>query len=130
MSAQNPVHTDIDLRLLENPFTGDISNLFDVECIKRNIKTICTWEKWDYPFSPSIHNYLTDQLFESPSLLAISNIQSRINWLITNFEPRVLIQNIDVRLNNGEDGYSVTVRFLVKNILQTGMVSFALKRVR
>ena len=130
MSAQNPVYTDIDLRLLENPFTGDISTLYDLECIKRSIKTICIWEKWDYPFSPSIYNYLTDQLFDTPSLLAISNIQSRINWLITNFESRVLIQNIDVRLSNAEDGYSITVHFLVKNILQTGVVSFALKRVR
>ena len=130
MTTKEPFYTDFDFRLNPNPLTGDLANLTDLDCIKRSLKTICTWQKWDYPFNPTIHNYLTDQLFDTPSLLTSSNIQSRIQWLITNYEPRVLIQNINIMLNSSEDGYSVTIYYIVKSILQQGVVSFSLNRVR
>lgn len=127
---QQEFYTDIDLNMVPNPLTGDIGSKNDVEAIKRSLRTLCSWEKWDVPFSPQIHNYLRDQLFEIPGIMTVSNIKAKIQWLINNFETRVLIKNIDVFINTGENGYEVTIEFIVKSILKEGSVSFTLQRIR
>src|SRR5574343_1059626 len=126
MTNINTFYTDINLHFLENPLTGDFPKLNYLNCIKRSLKNICTWEKWNYPFNPNIHSYLTDSLFDIPDNLSASNIKSKIKWLIDNFEPRIIVDKIDVLINTSGDGYSITISFLVKQTLQSGVVSFNL----
>lgn len=130
MTAIDAFYTDINFHLLENPLTGDIPKLNDLDCIKRSLKNICTMEKWNYPFNPTVHSYLTDVLFDLPDNLSASNIKSKIKWLIDNFEPRIITGKIDVFILNSEDGYSIEIEYVVKQTLQQGLVSFNILRIR
>ena len=123
-------YTDINLALISNPISGDIGTLVDNDAVKRSLVHLMLRQKWDVPFEPNAHSYLNDYLFEPTGNITTLNIKSTIQWLIDQYEPRILVKNIDVALNPAENAYIITIEFLIKNILKEGIVNFTLSRIR
>ena len=123
-------YTDINLALISNPISGDIGTLIDNDAVKRSLVHLMLRQKWDVPFEPSLHSYLNDYLFEPTGNITTLNIKTTIQWIIDQYEPRILVKNIDVVINPAENAYIITIEFLIKNILKEGTVNFTLSRIR
>jgi hypothetical protein len=127
---ENILYKDLDLSLVPHPLTGDISPKVNAEAVKRSLRHLMFWEKWDVPFSAIHHNHLRDALFELPSNPVKANIRSKIEWLIKTFEPRVKIQEIEVELTQDEAGYEITIMYTIQSLLIDDKISFYIQRVR
>ena len=127
---ENILYRDLDLTLTAHPLTGDITPRVNVEAIKRALRHLMAWEKWDVPFSSRHHNHLQDVLFEIPSNPTRASIQTKVEWLIKTFEPRVELQKVDVEITADETGYEVTMYYTIKSLLIDDRVSFYIQRVR
>ena len=121
---------DISLSLIANPLTGDIGTLVDNDAIKRSLVHLMLRQKWDVPFEPTTHSYLNDLLFEPTGNITTLSIKDTVQWLIDQYEPRILVRKIDVALTPSENAYIITIEFLIKNILKEGSVNFTLSRIR
>lgn len=130
MQELSKVYTDINLALITNPITGDISTLYNENCIKRSLLHLMLMEKWDVPFHPEISSGLQDSLFELAGDITRNNIRSNIEWIIKQYEPRILVKDINVELSQAQDAYAITIQFLVKNILKEDTINFFLSRIR
>ena len=48
------VYKDISLYFTRNPVSGDISQVTDVQDIKRSVRNLVLTNRWDRPFHPEI----------------------------------------------------------------------------
>ena len=127
---ENILYKDLDLSLTPHPLTGDITPKVNAEAVKRSLRHLMMWEKWDVPFSSIHHNHLREVLFEIPSNPVKANIRTKVEWLIKTFEPRVKIQEIDIELNSNETGYTITLFYTIQSLLIDDRISFYVQRVR
>jgi phage baseplate assembly protein W len=127
---ENILYKDLDLSLTPHPLTGDITPKINADAVKRALRHLFLWEKWDVPFSSTHHSHLRDVLFDPPSNPTKASIRARAEWLIETFEPRVIVNDIDVELSDDESGYKITISYSVKSLLIEDRISFYIQRVR
>lgn len=128
ISTTNRKFTDLDLSLLANPITGDVSKRIDVAAIKRSLVHLVNFRPYDIPFSPEISCQVASVLFEPDSLTARELIRTTIIQTITKFEDRVQIINVEV--DGFETGYQVTINFFIRGSELPYSVSTLLHRTR
>jgi predicted component of type VI protein secretion system len=63
-------------------------------------------------------------------MITASNIEREIIQTINNFEPRVTVQRLEVIPDFDNNGFRVTMEFLIVNQTEPVTVSFLLERVR
>jgi phage baseplate assembly protein W len=105
---------DIDMNFVRHPVTGDISTLLDAESVKRSIKNLLMTRFGERPFQPWIGWGGNGLLFEHISQLTKSSIRSEIKLLISNFEPRVHINNITITSTDSYE-FRVRIEFILIN---------------
>lgn len=123
-------YKDIDLTLTAHPKTRDLMLKINADAIKRSLRHIFMWRKWDIPFNPDYHNHIMDLLFELNTIFTQSSIRTRSEWLINNFEPRVTVKNIDVIPIQEDSGYEISIVYIIKEIRVEDNLNLYLKRVR
>lgn len=124
------IYKDIDLSLTAHPLTKDLTRKVNADAIKRSLRHIFMWRKWDIPFNANCHNHLMDILFELNTIFTRAVIQSRSEWLIKNYEPRVEVVQVDVEPNDEESGYNISIIYIIKNVRQEDNLNLFLQRVR
>lgn len=121
---------DLDLSLSPHPLTGDITRKFNADAIKRALKTLIQLEKWDKPFDSSVHGFGEGMLFELPGPLAEISVKDQLTWMIKSFEPRVEIEDIDVKLSSDETIFNIIVSYKIKSLNINDFTSFIIQRIR
>ena len=125
-----PFYKDLDLTLTPHPKTRDIMSKINADAIKRSLRHIFMWRKWDVPFSPTYHNYIMDLLFELNTIFTKSSIRTRSEWLINTFEPRVKVLSVDVTATHDEAGYDISITYVIKNVRVEDNLNLFFQRVR
>ena len=92
--ASTIIYSDLDLRFLPNPVTGDISMSYNEQAVIRSIKNILYTAPYERLFDPTIGSGIPALLFEPVSPLTASSIEDEITRLITNYEPRATIYQL------------------------------------
>jgi phage baseplate assembly protein W len=130
MATNTRVFTDIDLNFKPHPLTGDIVKRVNDSAIKASVRNLVLTNNYERPFHSGIGAPLRRMLFELPSPLTKSMIERSITDLITTYEPRVVLTQVQVTYSH--DTYEVYVRIEYKIVntstLQT--VEVTLERTR
>jgi phage baseplate assembly protein W len=121
---------DIDLSLTPHPLTKDLITKTNAEAIKRSLRHIFMWRKWDNPFNPESHNHLMDLLFELNTIFTQAAIRTRSEWLIRQYEPRVTVKRLDVIPRDDEAGYNISIYYVINDIRLEDNLNLYLQRVR
>lgn len=124
------IFKDIDLSLTPHPMTKDLISKTNAEAIKRSLRHIFMWRKWDNPFNPESHNHLMDLLFELNTIFTQAAIRSRSEWLIRQYEPRVTVKRLDVIPRDDEAGYDISIYYVINDIRLEDNLNLYLQRVR
>ena len=68
------VYRDISLYFTPNPVSGDVTQITDVQDIKRSVRNLVLTNRWDRPFHPEIASRVREALFDmfTPCLLYTS----------------------------------------------------------
>jgi len=123
-------YSDFDLDFDAHPVTKDILKKTNENSIAQSIRNLLLTSNYERPFNPDLGSNLKRFLFEPVDNVTTSLIQDSIFQTLTNFEPRITIQEVVAVPNFDLDQYDVTITFYVKNTIEPLTITFFLERVR
>lgn len=128
--ARLPDYKDLDLDFIMHPGTKDISKKTGVEAIKRSVRNLILTNFYERPFRSHIGSNAQKLLFENVNPLTATFLQNAIRETIENFEPRVQLSNIVVKVTEDLNRYVVDLTFTINNRLEPIVTSLFLERIR
>lgn len=123
-------YSDLDLDFIAHPTTGDVMKKTGIEAVKRSIRNLVLTNFYDKPFRPQIGSGAIKLLFENANPIVAGFLRDAIKEVITNYEPRVSVQAIDVKFDYDNNGYNVTLYFVVLNSNEPVTTTLFLERIR
>ena len=108
-------YVDLDLFFGKKTSNRDISDVTDVQAVKRSIRNLVLLNYYEKPFNPEIGSDVRDLLFENMSPLTSVVLARAIEDVIENFEPRARLVGVRAIPDYDKNSYSVTVEFYVVN---------------
>lgn len=122
---------DISITFAKNPITNDLLVVKDFVAIKKSVENLLTTYPGERFFNPNIGSRVTQLLFEPLDYINATSIREEIEYTINAFEPRVLLNSVDVDINYNEDGYDVTIDYSIAGLPEkTDSVTLFLERTR
>jgi len=98
---------DLNITFKPHPVTGDLTIKKDEADIKQAITNLLLTIRGERVFNPDIGSDLSRLLFEPLDAATITSVQTEIASTISNFEPRVQIDEITADIDYDNDGYNI-----------------------
>jgi phage baseplate assembly protein W len=130
MTRKTRSFIDLDLNFIKHPVTGDVSERFDENAIKTSVKNLILTKNFERPFHSNIGTQIKSLLFELPSPMLSLTLKRAIVDTITNFEPRVALDDVQVLYSADNNSIYVTIRFHIVNTEKPLVLDVTLERTR
>lgn len=126
------IYKDIDLSFGANAITGDINRKLDENSVKQSLKNLVLTKPYERPFNPDLSSEVAGLLFENADVFTANNIRKTIEFLITNYEPRVKLKSgsIDVQPDLDRNTMNVRIEYEVVAINEPQELTIKLERLR
>jgi phage baseplate assembly protein W len=121
---------DLDLNFTRNPVTNDITKIEDVDAVKRSVKNLVQTNFYERPFHPELGCGVRDLLFENYTPITGIFLKRKIEEVITNFEPRVMLNQITLDDDPDRNRLRVSIYFYVQGVEDPVVVETFLERLR
>ena len=108
-------YVDLDLFFGKKTSNRDISDVTDIQAVKRSIRNLVLLNSFEKPFHPEIASGVRDMLFELMTPVTAALLARQVQDVIENFEPRARIVGVMAIPDYDKNSYSVTVEFYVVN---------------
>jgi len=108
-------YADLDLFFGKKSSDRDVSEVTDVQAVKRSIRNLVLLNTYEKPFHPEIASGVRDMLFELITPVTSAILARQIQNVIENFEPRARLIGVRAFPNYDKNSYDVTVSFYVVN---------------
>lgn len=127
------IYSDIDIAFNLNRKTADVNKKRNFDSVRQSLWCLLQTNFYDMKWRPEIGSYFPKMLFslDHPELLHL--IKDQIKLLISQYEPRVSLQAVDVYHKSQEDADKgiVTVVITYSTLeLGTETATFHIERVR
>ena len=129
-SLNLPRYADLQTNLVKHPLTNDISMNFNDNAIARSIRNILITNKGERRLDPEFGAGLRDYLFELFTPALIQTIKFDIKHAINTYEPRAIINTVDVSASPDNNSLSISVVFTTINDTEPRSVEVILDRIR
>ncbi len=126
----NRTYSDLNLNFNKNPATKDVAKLKDVEAVKRAVRNLILTNRFERPFHPEIGSDVRAMLFEPMTPLTALNLQRKVAEVLTNFEPRINLQQVLASPDLDRNSYALKILFYVVGSNQPVEVETFLERLR
>lgn len=130
MARNTRTFSDLDFNFTKHPVTNDLVRKYDEEAIKQSVKNLVLTQNYERPFHSEIGSQLRGLLFEPATPMLQMMLQRAISDTIINFEPRVNLIDVAVRLAPDDNSVNATIEFSIINTTRPITVSLTLKRTR
>ena len=124
------IYKDIDMAFTKNSLSGDINKKLDVNAVKQSIKTLLLGKPFERPFHPEMGSTLWNSLFENMRPGMEMGLQRQIGQQLNEYEPRADLLSIKANPDYDNNGYDVTIRFIVVGINEPQELQLSLTRLR
>jgi len=121
---------DLDLNFTRNPVTNDITKIEDVDAVKRSVKNLVQTNFYERPFHPELGCGVRDLLFENYTPITGIFLKRKIEEVITNFEPRVMLNQITLDDDPDRNRLRVSIYFYIQGVEDPVVVETFLERLR
>ena len=129
-TRSNNLYSDLNLNFNKNPATKDIAKLKDVEAVKRSVRNLILTNRFERPFHPEIGSDIRALLFENMTPTIQTLLTDRIKDVLDTYEPRAVLNDVIVSGDMDKNQYGVTIKFYVREVPGTQIVSEFLQRLR
>ena len=122
---------DISMTFQVNPLNNDLIGLKNENAIARSVRNIVFTLPGEKFFDEDFGSRISASLFENIDELTAEEISDQIRITVENFEPRVVLTDVDVvpNLDNGE--FNVTLNYDIVGIdVLPQQLEFALQPTR
>ena len=122
---------DISLSFQRHPVTNDIIPLNNADAIKRSVQNLVRIQVGEVFFNDLIGTRITGALFELASEDFTTPIETEIETVINNFEPRVVLQDVEVLVTPDDNSLDITIRYdIVGLAVPSQTINFVLEPTR
>ena len=122
---------DISSSFKVNPINEDIIAIKNETAIARSIRNLIMTVPGERFFNPILGSEVTNLLFENTDNLTASEISDQIKITIENFEPRVILTDVEVIPNYDIGQFDVTLNYDIVGIdVLPQQLEFALQPTR
>tara|TARA_R110001632_G_scaffold111456_1_gene222186 strand:- start:172 stop:621 length:450 start_codon:yes stop_codon:yes gene_type:complete len=108
-------YNDLDLFFSKKSGSNDVTQITDVEAVKRSIRNLVLTNFYEKPFHPEIGSGIRDMLFENMTPITAVVLARKVEDVIENFEPRARLISVRSLPNLDRNEYEVTIEFFVVN---------------
>lgn len=126
----NKIYSDIDFTFTRVPVTGDVAVSYDFQAVTRSVRNLLRTNNYDRPFNPDLGSKLNALLFEPMNPLTENSIQNEIALMLEAYEPRVILQKVNVEADDARNAYNVTISFFLQNATTPTSITILLERNR
>jgi hypothetical protein len=130
ITARKYNYSDLDLDFIAHPATGDVVRKFGEDAIKRSLRNLVLTNFYEKPFRPGIGSNVTKLLFENATPIVSNLISDAIRNIAMNYEPRIDIQQVSVKFSDSDNGYNVSIVFVILNRNEPVNINLFLERIR
>ena len=130
MANLQKIYSDLDLTFRRLPVTNDVALSYDEQAVVRSVRNLLLTGFYERPFQPNLGSNLNKLLFEPADQLTSNLIESEVRDVISNFEPRVTINSINVTITPDENSFNLSMTFFVGNNTRATTVTLLLQRSR
>ncbi len=130
MARNTRTFSDLDLNFAPHPVTGDLTQKFDDNAIKQAVKNLLQIRHYEKPFHSDIGSPLRELLFEPITPLTEQMARRAIIDIISNFEPRVQLIDVNVIASEDNNSLYINVVFRIVNTERPITLDFILERTR
>jgi phage baseplate assembly protein W len=123
-------YKDLDLRFTAHPVRKDVTKHVDEMAVVNSVKNLILTNHYERPFQPEIGSNIQRLLFENMDNITASSIQREIAQTISNYEPRVIVETIQVSPDFDNNSYNIGMRFYIVNRTEPISIQFFLQRTR
>jgi phage baseplate assembly protein W len=127
---KEPQFRDVDLTFLPHPVNRDVTVKIDAEAVKKSIYNLVMTKPYERFFHPERGSTVTEILFEPISPITAVILQKTLTQLISKYEPRAILDKVDVVGNVDANQYSVKIEFRVETQDEPLKLNFSLERLR
>ena len=122
---------DISMSFKVNPLNDDLIALKNDNAIARSIKNIVFTFPGEKPFDPDFGSQVRRLLFENMDNLTASEIGDQIRLTVENFEPRVILTDVEVTPDYDKGEFNVELNYDIVGIdVLPQQLEFALQPTR
>jgi phage baseplate assembly protein W len=130
MALSTRTFSDIDVDFMPNPITSDILKKTNENAIAQSIGNLLQTSHYERLFNPELGCNLKRYLFEPIDNITTNNIIEEITKTIVNYETRVQLLDVSANPDYENNGYDVSIKFIIRNDPQPITITFFLERVR
>ena len=123
-------YADLDLDFMPHPTTKDIMKKTGVEAIKRSVRNLLLTNFYDRPFRSNIGSNALKLLFDNATPLTATFLTNAIRETLANYEPRIRVENVEVKFDFDNNGYNVKLFFTILNRNEPAAITLFLERIR
>lgn len=120
--------TDIDLSFEPHPVTGDLVRLSDHHAIKNAMKNLIFFNQFESPFTNDKAGDLRRSLFDLAEPAKMRLLKKRIEEVLENYEPRIIVSEIQMVEDMDNKAVNITVIYSVVNTTTITEAEFHIKR--
>lgn len=124
------IYKDLDLSFAALPGTGDVAKKYDINAVKQSLRILLLTANGERPFNYLLGSPIYKMLFDPLDMITANMLETQITLLITNREPRVRLNKVEVVPNEDLNRYDVTIYFYVIGLPDPVVYSTFLKRLR
>lgn len=128
--ANTRIFSDLDLNFIPHPVTGDLIRKFDDNAIKQAVKNLVMTKNHERPFHSEIGSPIPALLFEPLNPVTALMVRRSIIDLISNFEPRVQLIEVEVIPSLDNNSLYCSITFKIVNSERPIQLDLALERTR
>ena len=121
---------DLDLNFTAHPVTGDVTRRYDEEAVKRSIRNLLMTNNFERPFHSDIGSQIRAMLFEPVTPLLAASLKRVIINTITTYEPRAILDDVNVTINPDNNSAYVSVVFTIINTFSPVKLDVIIERTR
>lgn len=123
-------YSDLDLSFTKHPITKDVSRKTKENAVIASIKNLLQTNYYERAFNPTLGGNITGLLFEPVDPVTAGFLNKEILNTITNHEPRIKVDELQVVADPDNLGYNVTLRFYLLNSIRPVTINLFLDRLR
>jgi phage baseplate assembly protein W len=130
MARSTRTYSDFDLNFLANPATKDVGMKYDTNAIKAAVRNLVMTQNYERPFHSEIGTQVYSLLFNPPGPMLDTLLARAIRDVITTFEPRVVLLQVQVNSQVDSNAIDISIVFRIVNTSLPVTLELILKRTR
>lgn len=123
-------YSDIGLLFKKHPVTQDIVAKYDVDAVKQALQILFLTNQFEKKFDPNFGIGIYGMMFENMTSLTKVTLMKKIQNQLSYYEPRVVVDDIQIRDNPDYNEIAVDFYFHVIGQSVTETLTLKFERIR